>query len=301
MNFRLAHFSDVHLGPVGAQDIFGDFRLKRLIGGFNWHARRKRLHSNDIADALSKDVAAARIDHVAFTGDLVNLASVAEFARGAAWLKTFGSAETTSFVPGNHDAYVRAQHPSGLGLLDEFMRSDARTANEGFPFVRLRRNIAIVGLSSAVPQRLWKAGGELGSSQRNALAAKLADLGSRGFFRVLLIHHPPLPGQAKPRKALSDAGDLQDILRQHGAELVIHGHNHRSMHQEVQGPRSTGHVIGVPSASMGHVQGHESAQWHIYDIGRSKGHWQTRLHTRLWDGKLSRFIEGPSRIMSHAK
>ena len=50
-----------------------------------------------------------------------------------------------------------------------------------------------------------------------------------------MIHHPPLPGLAPPRKALSDAADLRDVLRDGGAELVLHGHNHHPMVTVLEG------------------------------------------------------------------
>src|SRR5262249_1226057 len=48
------------------------------------------------------------------------------------------------------------------------------------------------------------------------------------LFRLVMIHHPPLPGQTSWARALSDAAQMEAMLRSHGAELVIHGHNHRA-------------------------------------------------------------------------
>lgn len=297
MPITLAHFSDVHLGPVSLVDVIGDFRLKRMIGGASWHFRRKGLHRNSNADLLRADILAAKTDHICFTGDLVNIASKGEFGRGAAWLPGFGQPSDVSMVPGNHDAYVRAPHETGLGLFHGHMRGDSHSAGPAFPFVRLRRNVAVIGLNSALPQSLHKAGGTLGESQRNALAARLADLGKRGFYRVVMIHHPPLPGLAKPRKALTDAPELQQVLEQHGAELVIHGHNHACMINRLKTASGTAHIIGVPSASMADVPGHESAQWHAYAVSRAKGQWQTRLSVRRLDGGSGRFVNDHSGVL----
>jgi hypothetical protein len=96
-----------------------------------------------------------------------------------------------------------------------------------FPFVRQRGNVALIGASSAVPMGWRIAAGRLGMTQIESLREILRELRTRGFFRILLIHHPPLPGQAEARKALVDAADLKAVLQEEGAELVLHGHNHR--------------------------------------------------------------------------
>lgn len=297
MSFTLAHFSDVHLGSVSLGDVFGDFRLKRMIGGASWHFRRKGLHLNANADLMRADVVAAKVNHICFTGDLVNIAAKAEFARGAAWLAQCGAPIDISMVPGNHDAYVPAPHETGLGLFRAYMQGDGAPSDHQFPYVRLRRNVAIIGLNSGLPQSLRKAGGTLGEPQLNALATRLADLGARGFYRAVMIHHPPLPGLAKTRKSLTDAADLQRVLADQGAELVLHGHNHRTMINRLQTKTGTAHIIGVPSASMADLPGHESAQWHAYTVGRAKGQWQTRIAIRRLDGATRRFVEGRSGIL----
>ncbi len=69
-------------------------------------------------------------------------------------------------------------------------------------YVRLRRNVALIGVSSAVPQPLHRASGILGPTQiERSLGLILHDLRERGYARVVMIHHPPLPGLAKPAKA----------------------------------------------------------------------------------------------------
>ena len=71
-----------------------------------------------------------------------------------------------------------------------------------FPFVRQRRNVALIGASTATPQSLRRAGGELGRRANRGLGPVLCRPAQKGFYRILLIHHPPLPGQADHRKAL---------------------------------------------------------------------------------------------------
>jgi len=51
----------------------------------------------------------------------------------------------------------------------------------------------------------------------------LKTLRERGFCRVVMIHHPPLPGQAKDRKALTDAAAFKQMLEAEGAEAGLRG------------------------------------------------------------------------------
>ena len=293
MSYTLGHVSDVHLAPVALSDIFKNFSLKRLIGGMSWNLRRRRFHHRKMADALRADVLAQAPDHVCFTGDLVNISAPGEFKRGLAWLKEFGSGEWISFVPGNHDAYVPVDAAQSLGLFGEYFTSPTRAAEENFtfPFVRLRRNVAIIGLTSACPQPLYKAGGTLGARQLTVLATLLSDLGRRGFYRAVMIHHPPLEGLTISPRALTDANGLTAVLQQHGAELVMHGHNHRHMRNELLTVGGRAEVIGVPSASMAPDHGHDVAAWNLYRISRANGAWITEVVVRQWNAGSAAFTE----------
>jgi 3',5'-cyclic AMP phosphodiesterase CpdA len=298
--FSLAHFSDAHLGPLPAGAVLGDFALKRLVGGASWHFRRRHWHLPEVADALRKDIVAARPDHIAFTGDVVNIAAPGEFPRAADWLRPFGPAASLSFTPGNHDAYVHVPWEKGLGHLAPWMTGDMTVPAavtsafiaKPFPYVRLRRNLAFIGLSTACPQPLHKAAGTLGEAQIAAAGQCLKSLRERGYYRVVMIHHPPLPGQAIPRKALTDAAEMAALLAREGAELVIHGHNHRHSVAHVESPWGPVPVVGVPSASMKEAGHGDPAAWYRYDISRSKGAWATTASRRVWNAAAGAMTDG---------
>jgi 3',5'-cyclic AMP phosphodiesterase CpdA len=289
--FTLAHFSDVHLSPLPRGAAWRDFALKRPVGYLSWRLKRHRLHIPAIADAIAADIAVAAPDHVALTGDIVNISARDEFPAAARWLKRFGAPTRLSFVPGNHDTYVRFGWEHGLGHLAPYMTGDMRVDRtqttpqiaSPFPFVRLRKNVAFIGLCSALPQPLHKAAGKLGALQLESAALLLRDLRERGYYRCVLIHHPPLPGMAPPRKALADAARFRGILASEGAELVLHGHNHTHSLVALPSPFGTVNVVGVPSASMGETQHHEPAAWYRYAITRQNGRWHTGLTVRAWN------------------
>jgi 3',5'-cyclic AMP phosphodiesterase CpdA len=78
-----------------------------------------------------------------------------------------------------------------------------------------------------------------------------------GLVRVVLIHHPPLPGQASRRRGLQDAAALEGVLQRSGAELVLHGHNHLDMQAVRTWSAGRIPVVGVASASAARVHGRE--------------------------------------------
>ena len=287
MNFTLGHFSDLHLGPLPAAAAFHAFRTKRILGALSWHFRRKKLHQTEIAEALVLDIHAQGLDHVAFTGDAANVASPLEFPALRKWMDRLGKPDWLSYTPGNHDAYVKLAHDRGLKYFEPFMSSDMRD-DEAFPFVRLRRNVALIGLNSALPRPFYSAQGQLGQGQRERLRQKLAELRGKGFYRVVMIHHPPAPDLATKLRGLIDAIELKSILCEQQVELVIHGHNHRRELHWLVGDGARIPVIGVPSASMTENNRHP-AEWNSYEIGRVNSKWNTNVKIRRWNGKLRIF------------
>jgi len=286
MSFTIAHFSDLHLGPLPKGSALHDFRPKRLLGALSWHFRRKKLHDPNVADALRVDILNSKPDHIAFTGDGVNIASPKEFPALLKWMEQFGSADFMSYIPGNHDTYVKTAHESGLGMIEPYMRGEMR-GEQPFPYVRLRRNVALIGLNSAIPRGFHSAEGRLGQAQREALRARLVELKNKGFYRLVMIHHPPATGIATKFRGLIDAPELMAVLAEAGAELVIHGHNHRREMNWLETGTSRIPLIGVPSASM--ASPHHPAEWNLYTITRNDGRWQTQVSMRGWQGAAKGF------------
>jgi 3',5'-cyclic AMP phosphodiesterase CpdA len=279
--FTLAHLSDPHLAPLPAPRL-SELMGKRATGYLHWTRNRFQIHRREVLDALVKDLEAQRPDHIAVTGDLVNIALEAEFAPAHAWLQSVGTPEHVTIVPGNHDVYARAtQHRSGE-IWGDYLRGDsALTAGPiTFPFVRRRGPLALIGVSSAVPTRPLMATGWLGQAQRDALDRVLSKLSAEQAFRVLLIHHPLHSEKGSRHKRLTDSNELLALLKRHGVELILHGHDHIHSTMWFDGPRGRIPAIGVPSASAIAHGHYHAAAYNLFSIERAGDAWRCEQTVR---------------------
>lgn len=220
---------------------------KRLTGAINWHRSRATIHSMAVLDAIIADIATHKPDHVALTGDLVNVGYPPEFPVAAARLAPLGGPGDVSIIPGNHDAYVRGSLDAMNRVFAPFMCGDDQT--EGYPYLRVRQNIALIGVNTGVPTVPFFATGTMGRAQGERLAHLLRQTRDSGLFRVVMIHHPPLRRGVKFGRGLTDARSFERIMCDEGAELVLHGHNHRFSLNHTPGPGGSIPVLGVGSAS----------------------------------------------------
>jgi 3',5'-cyclic AMP phosphodiesterase CpdA len=291
MMTTIAHLTDIHLGPI-AGFLPRYWNLKRGLGYLNWVRKRRHDHRRPVLERIVADMAAQRPDHIAVTGDLANIGLPQEHVNALAWLKSLGPPERVTVVPGNHDSYTRLGRDPGTRRWAAYMASNAEGvavadgSDAAPPFVRVIGDIALIGVDSAVPTPPMVAWGRVGAAQLERLAAILERLRGRGLFRLVLIHHPPLPGQAEASRGLRDAAALEAVLRQGGAELAIHGHNHCNMlawlSWDADGAPGRIAVVGAPSASLGRAHRREElARYNLFRIQRAgageDGPWRAEL------------------------
>jgi len=298
--FRLAHLSDLHLAPLPEPPLIA-LANKRVLGYLSWRRRRHKIHRSEVLEAVVADLRRQNADHVAITGDLTNISLPEEFTRAGQWLRTLGDASWVTVIPGNHDAYVRVPNRLSWAHWAAYMQADPNTPEQGqknngeresvFPFVRRRGRVGIVALSSACPTAPGLATGALGHSQIAAARNCLEQLREEGLFRCLLLHHPPSEGAVRTRKRLTDSAQFLEMVREQGAELVLHGHDHSYFLGEVSGPAGPVSVCGVPSASALPHNGRSGAQYHLYEIEPNGAAWRIRLRRRVYKAGQDHFQE----------
>jgi 3',5'-cyclic AMP phosphodiesterase CpdA len=274
--FTIAHLSDLHL--AAAQPPLSQLLSKRGLGFINWQRKRKYIHRPEVLDAVTRDLRTQKFDHIAVTGDLVNLSLPDEYARARTWLDTLGDSPNVTVVPGNHDVYVRAAQQMPAQYWADFMRGD--DGLNRFPFLRRRGGAALIALSTGLPTAPFLATGCLGNRQ----LARLADIldQTRGSFRVVLIHHPPRSPLRRFLRRLIDAPALRRVLAAKGAELLIHGHDHHNAVVWLDGPQGRKiPAVCVPSASADAPHGDEDgAGYHLFTIDGAASQWRCEMVVR---------------------
>ncbi len=275
--FNLAHLSDPHLAPLPVP-YWSELIGKRVTGYINWQRKRRFIHDPSALAAIVADIKAQSPDHIAVTGDIANIALAAEFPNGRDWLSGLGPPKDVTFVPGNHDIYVREAAAYAGRQWGAYMSDD--DGSGGFPFVRRRGDVAMIGLSTGVPTGPFLATGWLGTKQLAEFAAILNALKSENLFRIVLIHHPPI-SEAGRHKRLLDAAVFKRVIAAHGADLLLHGHDHVHMINWLDGPNGTRvPAVGVPSASAKPAGDKNGAAYNLYRIEIAHGAWQCELISR---------------------
>ncbi len=239
---------------------------KRLTGTLNWHSARATIHNMGVLAEIMADIVAQTPDHVALTGDLVNVGYEPEFPQALAMMQVLGSPEAVSIVPGNHDAYIRDSLPQMERVFRPFMQGDDRHGPAEFPYLRRRGRIALIGINSGAPTLPFMATGRVGLVQREKLARLLEETRREGLFRVLMIHHPPVSQASRFARSLSDSKPFTALLAEHGAELVLHGHNHRHSLHVLDSKTGPVPILGVASASAVPGTPHHRAEYHLIRI-----------------------------------
>src|SRR5262245_42522871 len=97
--FVLAHLSDPHLSPL-PRPRWSELAGKRATGYLNWRRNRRLVHRSDVLARVVADLKAQAPDHIAVTGDLVNIALAGEFVPAHAWLAALGAPRDVTLVPG---------------------------------------------------------------------------------------------------------------------------------------------------------------------------------------------------------
>lgn len=280
--FRLAHFSDIHIGPL--PDVtYRELASKRITGYINWQRNRRHHIQDGIAERLIDDLRSFPHDHIAVTGDLVNLALEGEIEVARLWMKALGPFEDVTLVPGNHDAYVPGALDKVCKAWGGWMTGDGANHpmdRNGFPFLRRRGPVALIGVSSARASAPFMASGFFPAGQAERMARFLDETGREGLFRVVLIHHPPVRGATASHKRLFGISRFQKVIREHGAELILHGHTHQPTTHWIYGSRRAVPVVGVAAAGQMTGSARPAAQYNLFEIGGKAGKWRIRLTRR---------------------
>ncbi|MGD9286739.1 MAG: metallophosphoesterase, partial [Desulfobacterales bacterium] len=132
--------------------------------------------------------------------------------------------------------------------------------------------------------------GSIGKIQLSRLAEILSRTARLNYYRVLLIHHPPISGTVSWRKRLTDAPALQSLLADLEVELILHGHVHCTQQGYLGGPSGNVPVMGATSITSLDRPQERRARYCIYHISPSTGDWNVRIEARIYSPAGNRFV-----------
>lgn len=299
---RLAHFSDLHLLSLEGTKLL-DFANKRWIGGLNLLTNRGRHYHTAVFEAMVEDVNDQQIDHAICTGDVTNLALEQEFQFARERFDRFDLGATgVTVLPGNHDTYVAKGAEYFTGYFSDYFEPDPGWGwddGDAWPIVRVRDGVAVIGLSTSLKTPWFTAYGVIGKCQVERLRQVLADPRLAGCFRIVAIHHPPAGTWARSRiRGLRDRAALHAVLEQVGAELVIHGHEHRDIAEQLAGPDGPIPVRGIQSGTYEAGKADRRARYRIYEFAEGAARAASPVVTqRVWDVESGRFVADQGTIL----
>jgi 3',5'-cyclic AMP phosphodiesterase CpdA len=267
---RLIHLTDPHLSSLDSQS-FNSLQGKRRSGYLSWRRKRRHVHRPEILDRLTEEVAAHEPDQILLTGDLVHIGLESEMIEAADWMRRLGPPEKILLVPGNHDNYAANSLPAMYRHWADYLPAEFPQDGDyttGYPLVRERNGIKLVGVNTACVTRIFSAAGELGGEQRLRLASALEKNPGGDEITCLLIHHPPFPGMTRRRKALRDAAQLLELVGQSPPDLVLYGHIHRNR-EDQRGP-----IHSFCTASASSIS---NASFRIIDLEKEERAWHCRV------------------------
>ncbi len=289
----IAHLSDPHFF-TGEGSHWWQLANKRIYGCLSWRWRRGREHSPAVLAALATDLRRTNPGRIVVTGDLTHLGRAGEYRRAGDWLAGLGSGEKVMIIPGNHDAYIPRAWEENFPLWRPWLAGDADPGPSRrpvhFPTLRRRRPVALIGLSTAQPRPWLLATGSVGREQLRELDSLLADLGRRGWCRVILVHHPPVAGLISRRKGLTDGEGFRRVIARRGAELILHGHTHRATLAWLPGVSGRVPVFGVPAASALGRSPDRRARYNLYRFSRAGDRWQVSFAVRRFSLSRGAFV-----------
>lgn len=304
-SFVLAHFSDPHFARVDLVDK-GDLLGKRLFGYLRYKLKRRAEHSDELLTILSKDLQRTKPDHIAITGDLTQLSLPVEFKAAREWMRSLGTASRITVIPGNHDAYIKMDWDKTFAYWMDYMAGDVRkqttesitSLGSLFPTLRIRDQIALIGINTAFPSGLHLATGTIGDDQLTKLEKILKYLSDRPLFRIILIHHPPIPDIVSSRKSLTDAESLRSILERYKVELLLFGHTHETVHTSLTTLSGKIPAIGAPSISSRSPKNERRSRYYLYKITSTTDEWKVQMNERFFSLEQHRFIDGGQKDFS---
>ncbi|MDW3094325.1 MAG: metallophosphoesterase [Gammaproteobacteria bacterium] len=300
-SFRFVQLSDLHLSSIDKPNPF-NLLNKRSLGYLSWLRKRRYTHQRWILDLAIEEIRELNVDHYAITGDLTHIGLKDEFEQAHQWLNSVAPSDKITVIPGNHDLYVNEQWDRSFALWENYMLGDDQKKdelskkaltqlNQLYPIVRIRKQIAFIGLSSVFDAPWFRATGKINTLQLNRLETLLRSKSLANYCKVVLIHHPLTITHTPERKCLLNRDKLTSLLQQYPVELVLHGHGHNSCYDSIKHTDNTETpIIGMSSSSSINQIKNYQAEFILFDIKKTSLGWHINKQSYTFNESLKKFI-----------
>lgn len=275
--YRIAHISDPHL--CFADDNGGGKAFIKLM----------------------ENIREKNCDHVIISGDIADNPLPEDFRFASELLKEYDLTDFNkiTIVPGNHDIFGgAAKGIDGIKFIYECRQTDYKKnldlftenfseafVNSGiFPFVKILRNVALIGINSIDKWSLNKnpegSNGKISAGDYEKIEKILKSKKLNGLHKIIVMHHHfALPDESEENKAhplwlrviewkmkLRGKKKLLRLFEKNNVKLVLHGHTHIS---EIY---TEGKITFVnSSASSIPLTDDQKKYYHIIEIPGSEG------------------------------
>ncbi len=289
-----------HLRPAptaaASAAAFSELLSKRMFGFINWQKKRRNIHLFDTLGRLIAEVKKQSPDHIAVTGDLVNLALPDEY------LVARNLAGTSRLAARRHARRRQPRTPTSKRWSANRSASGARICAAT---IRPSQRFRSCAGADRSPSSTFDGGriradardrqARRGTTHASSRHPEKARRGRRVPYRLAASSAGSEPRRKSQR--LLDGRALIATIAQAGADLVIHGHEHVHSVAWIDGAGRRVPVVGVPSASAS-PRGHwQPAGFNLYRIEGSAGAW--RCEVASWSmNKSGEMIETGRRILT---
>jgi Icc-related predicted phosphoesterase len=149
-----------------------------------------------------------------------------------------------------------------------------------FPYIKKIKNIALIGISTAVPSPPFMCWGRVSKEQLMKLEKILSSIEKENNFVLLFLHHPIHHYGAFNHKGLLNKEELIETISKFNIHLIIHGHLHREIHNSIQIKDISVPCIGAPSGSRDKNSGLSYLE---YQIDKINDKWNLKVYRREYN------------------
>lgn len=211
-----------------------------------------RSTTGPILEALKADLEAVSPDVIAVSGDITDRGRKYQYRLAMDFLKSLS--RELIIVPGNREICASTFWEWMIPKLSMTRYRSLVGKSDRVVFASDVHKVLIIGLNSVHFFPSWP--GTVDRESRYWFRRMVAE--RPDYFKVLVLHHPVAPvirGSSFWAHQLSDAAAILRICFEHGVNLVLQGHKHRSSFLEVREPETASNVIisscGAPLLTSG--------------------------------------------------